>query len=288
NVLFDYLRRGIDGAAIRYHDLVWWACLFEQAVEQFVNRMLFIPHRDNNADFHVRDLPELHRCQHLRVLRLARRFLQLPGDPMVGNRQSFLQRNRRFPIQNFAQARVVAVPTSDALRFRHVVALADSLAGDLRDHAVLAQVDRFAMIAVHEAINPFDAIVDVTIRTRLFAVAPNFDVVAVLGQSDLAADRGGRLLASPVVSSQRTEDVVKPDDARVQAEVFGVVTADALHVELLPTVTVFGVGRVRVFFSERTDVSFALLVTRIDARARSVEITFDAVETRRFDRVEID
>ena len=44
-------------APSRYDDLVWWACLLQQAVEQFANGMLFIPDGDNNTDFHVRELP---------------------------------------------------------------------------------------------------------------------------------------------------------------------------------------------------------------------------------------
>ena len=81
---------------------------------------------------------------------------------------------------------------------------------------------------------------------------------------------------------------MKPDDACVESEVFGVVTANSFHVELFPTVTVFRIGRVRIFFSQRRDVRFLLFVTGIDARAGRVEITFDAIDTRGLDRVQID
>src|ERR1051325_269444 len=100
-------------------------------------------------------------------------LLELAGDPVIGNVQSVFERNRRLPIQHFAQTRVVAVAASDALRLSDVVALADLLARDLRhdvnqlidrDHTILAEVDRLAMIAAHQAIDTFDTIVDVTVR----------------------------------------------------------------------------------------------------------------------------
>src|SRR5689334_25417269 len=81
---------------------------------------------------------------------------------------------------------------------------------------------------------------------------------------------------------------MKPDDARVESEIVSVVTANALHVKLLPTVAVFGIRRICVFLAQRRDVCFLLLVSRIDTRARRVEITLDAIYTRSFDRVEID
>src|SRR6185436_7512045 len=97
------------------------------------------------------------------------------------------------------------------------------------------------VVAAHQAINTFDAIVDVTVGTRLLAVAPDFDRVFFFRHSNFATDSRGRFLAAAIVSSKRTEDVVEPDDARLQAKVFAVVAADALHVKLLPTVAVLGV-----------------------------------------------
>src|ERR1041385_7055640 len=81
---------------------------------------------------------------------------------------------------------------------------------------------------------------------------------------------------------------MKAHYARVESEVFGVVTTNSLHVEFFPTISIFGVGGVSVCFSQWRDVSFVLFVTRIDARTRRVEITFDAIDTRGFDAVEID
>ena len=65
-----------------------------------------------------------------------------------------------------------------------------------RDHPVLSQIDRIAMIALHQAVNSFDTVIDVAIRTRLSAVSPNFDIVAVIGQSNLSTNGRGRFLAA--------------------------------------------------------------------------------------------
>src|SRR5687767_13889542 len=127
-------------------------------------------------------------------------FLQFAGDPVIGRGQSLFERNRGLPLQNFTQTSVVAVASSDALRFGEIVALADLLPGDLRnhvdqlvdrDHPVLAQVDRLAMIAAHQPVDTFDTVVDVTVGPRLFTVAPYFDLINVVGQGDLATDGRG-------------------------------------------------------------------------------------------------
>src|SRR6185503_12963899 len=91
-----------------------------------------------------------------------------------------------------------------------------------------------------------------------------------------------------VVSSQGAKDVMEPDYARVQTEIFRVVATNSFHVEFFPTVTIFGVGWIRVGFLQRRCISFLLTITRIDTRTRSVEITLYSVHARGFDRVEID
>src|SRR6185369_8523372 len=102
------------------------------------------------------------------------------------------------------------------------------------------------------------------VRAGLLAVAPDFDVIAVVGQRDLAADGRRRFFTAAIVSPERAKNVVKADRPRVETKVFGVVAADALHVELLPTVTVFRVRRVSLFFLERRDVGVLLTIARID------------------------
>ena len=54
---------------------------------------------------------------------------------------------------------------------------------------ILPEIDRLSVIGHHEAIDAFDAVVDVAIRARLIAVAPHLDLVAVARARDLAADR---------------------------------------------------------------------------------------------------
>jgi hypothetical protein len=137
-------------------------------------------------------------------------LFEFAGDPVVSDIESVFERNGGLPIQDFPQTRVVAVAASDALRFRQIVTLANLLAGDVcndvyelvdGDHPVLTEIDRLAMIAIHQTIDTFDTIVDVTVRARLFAVAPNFDIVAVFSECDLAADRGRRFFAATVVGA---------------------------------------------------------------------------------------
>src|SRR3954451_16234549 len=114
------------------------------------------------------------------------------------------------------------------------------------------------MIAAHQSIDTFDAISNVTVGTRLFSIAPNFDFSTVVCECDLPTDCGWRLLTSAIVGSQRSKDVMEPDHASVQAEVFRVVTANPLHVKFFPTVTVFCVRGIRVGFFQRSDVSLVL------------------------------
>ena len=56
-------------------------------------------------------------------------------------------------------------------------------------------------------------------------------------------------------------------DPRVQSKIFAVVTAHAFHIEFLPAVSVFGVGRVSIFLFERSDIGIFLFVTGINTRA---------------------
>src|SRR5688500_663032 len=144
------------------------------------------------------------------------------------------------------------------------------------------------MIAAHQPVDTFNTVVDIAVGTRLFTVAPHFDLVHVTRQGDLATNGRGRFLASAVERTEWTEDVMEPHDARVETEVFRVVTANSFHVELFPAVTVFSISRLRVFFSSRCDVRVVLFLALIDAGAPSVKITSDAIDSRRFDGMQID
>src|ERR1700738_5089223 len=116
-------------------------------------------------------------------------LFQLSFDPSIGLCQSVFQRDLRLPLEDFTQTRVVAIAAAHALGLGDVIAFADPLAGDLRhdvhqfvdrNHAVLSEIDRLAMIALHQPVDTFDAVIDVAVRTGLLAVAPNFNVVAVI------------------------------------------------------------------------------------------------------------
>jgi hypothetical protein len=96
-------------------------------------------------------------------------------------------------------------------------------------------------------------------------VTPDLDVPAVFRKGHLSADRRGRLLATAFVRAERTKDVVEPNYACFQTEVLRIVPTHALHVKLLPAVTIFSVRRIRIFLFERRYVRAALAITGIDA-----------------------
>src|SRR5712691_9713564 len=225
------------------------------------------------------------------------RLDELLADPVVRPPEAFLEADDRLPAQDLAQARVVAVASSHALRLGQVVLLLDVLAGDLghdvdqlvdRDHTVLTEVERLAKVRPHQPGDALHAVVDVAVGPRLLAIAPHVDHVLLLGEGDLAADGRRRLLATAVVGPERAEDVVEADRPGLEAEVVGVVAAHPLGVELLPAIAVLGAGRVGVFFLERRDVGLVLEVARVDAGRRRVEEPGDAVDARRIQRVDVD
>src|SRR6202040_790643 len=96
----------------------------------------------------------------------------------------------------------------------------------------------------------FDAVVDVAERPGLLTVSPHLDRPAVLGERNLAAHRGRRLLASAVVGAVGAVDVVEANDTSLHAVLGGVVLAELLAEHLLPAVGVLRRRRVRVFLAE--------------------------------------
>src|SRR5207247_1406559 len=137
------------------------------------------------------------RCAREDVNRYARESVFTPSrphaftrpyllfDPGIGLREPLFERDRRLPFQDLPEARVVGVPSADALR------AVDVLPGDPdsrdrgdqvrqrvdRDQAILAEVQRLAVIASHELFEPRHAVVDIAERARLLAVPPDFDFV---------------------------------------------------------------------------------------------------------------
>src|SRR5690242_19152615 len=118
----------------------------------------------------------------LRMLR------HLAPDPAIRYGQTSLESRSRLPAEHFAQLRVVGVATAHALRRREVVALPDRLPRSLRDEIdqlvdrhqpVRAEVQRLAMVGLHQPIDPLDAVVDVAVAPGLLTVAPHLDLSTV-------------------------------------------------------------------------------------------------------------
>ena len=216
---------------------------------------------------------------------------------MVGVRQTDFERRAGLPAEHLPESRVVAVAPADPLRLGQVVPFVNGLSGNRsddvdqpvdRDQAIGPEVQRLAVVRAHQPIDAADAVVDITVRTRLLAVAPHLDGVLLAGARDLAANRSRRFLTAAVVRAKRPVDVVKAHDPRLDAEVLGIMTARALHVQFFPPVAVLGVGRVRVLLFEWSYVRSVLQIAGVDARARGVQQSLDAVLARGLDRVEVD
>src|SRR5205814_9160253 len=104
------------------------------------------------------------------------------------------------------------------------------------------EVERLVDVTFRDQPGAESAVIDVHEGARLFAVAPDLNLVGarVLGLDDLAADRGGGFFAASGPCAQRAVDVVIAGDAALHAVVLFEVAAHALGEELLPTVAVFG------------------------------------------------
>src|ERR1700692_3475158 len=77
------------------------------------------------------------------------------------------------------------------------------------DKLVRAKIKRLAIIRLHNAIDAFDAIIDIHERTGLFAIAPNLYFFVVADRRDLPTDRSRRLLTPPFIGAERPIDVVE-------------------------------------------------------------------------------
>src|SRR5918999_3551818 len=168
-------------------------------------------------------------------------------DPAVGGLQPLAQRDRRLPPQHLTQPAIVGVtaahalgavdmPQRDAVLTRHL----DDHPGQLvdRHHLLAAEVERLLVVRLHEPVDPLDAVIDVAERPRLLTVAPDLDLPARLDQGHLPAQCGGHLLAAAVVGPVWPVDVVEANNSSLEAELAGVVLAQALGDELFPAVGV--------------------------------------------------
>ena len=145
-------------------------------------------------------------------------------------------------------------------------------------------------VARGQKLGSVHAVVDVHEAPRLLAVAPDLDGVraAQLGLGDLAADRGGRLLAAAVVGAVGPVDVVIAGHASRQLEVLAEVAAHALAEELLPAVPVLGHRRICVRLGERRDVRGGLVLGGVDAGRRREEEALDLLVARGHQHVRVD
>src|SRR5688572_25094437 len=210
------------------------------------------------------------------------RFGDLGFDPLIRARDAFFEGNLRLPAEHFAQAIVVRIASAHALRAGDVTLVyfetrrvLDEVGESVdANEAILAEVERLPAVRRHQTHQPFDAVVDVAERPRLLAVAPNFDVggASEFRGRDFSAQRRRCLLASAVPRAERSEDVVEPHDARVEAVVLAVVDAQALGDQLLPAVCILRLRRIGIRLLQRLDIGARLPVLRIYARGRGVEI----------------
>src|SRR5688572_11872539 len=192
------------------------------------------------------------------LLGLPARHLVL--DPAVGDFKAVAQLRVRLPAEDLVDQRVVAVAAVDALGRVEVVAAFELDAADVlgdvdelvdRDAFGAAEVDRVVPgLALGDYVDALEAVGDVHERAGLLAVAPDLDLVLAghLGLDDLAADRGGGLLAAAFPGAERAVDVVEARDARRDLPVLAEVAAHALGEELLPAVAVLRHRRVGVLF----------------------------------------
>ena len=127
-----------------------------------------------------------------------------------------------------------------------------------------------------------EAIIDVHEAARLLSVAPDFDLVSPesFACDDLSADRGRRLLAPAVVGAIGAVNVMVSRYARFEPEIFAEMPAHPLAEEFLPTIAVFGIGRVCVVFLQSREFGSLLFVSRRRRTPRRNKKTACAAHSR--------
>src|SRR5262249_16936344 len=133
------------------------------------------------------------------------------------------------------------------------------------DQLVRAEVERASIVRSHDAMNTFDAIVDVHERAGLPAVSPDLDRAWTLGARDLSAHRRRCLFTTAIVGAERSVNILEAHDTRVEAVVFHVVLAEFLSVELFEAVTLLRLCGKCVFLAQRCHIGGYLQAVRIDA-----------------------
>ena len=105
-------------------------------------------------------------------------------------------------------------------------------------------------------------------RTRLLAITPDFDSVALLGEGHFSGDGRWCLIFSTFISAERVIYIMEADDASFQMMIVEVIAAELLGREFLAAIARFGIGAIRVFLSQRCDLGRRLLSLSVDASGR--------------------
>src|ERR1039457_4095370 len=216
-------------------------------------------------------------------------------DPRVGGGQALVQGRFWLPLEHFLDEGVVAVAAGDAtgrvqvvmpfeFHARNLLHLGQQLVDG--DEFAGTEVDRRGnqLVAVHDHVNAFHAVVNVHEAAGGRAVAPDGDVhvLFINGLDDLATERGGGLLAAAVPGAIRAIDVVKAGDVRLHAALGPVFLAEHFGNELLPAVTALGHRRIGVGFLQRADFRILLKQDVVGAGRRGIKVIADTGAIGRF------
>ena len=138
----------------------------------------------------------------------------------------------------------------------------------MRHHLGASDVNGIDDIAFHERSCSVEAIINEHEAAGLFAVAPDFDFMTSgeLRHDHFSADRCGGLFAAAIEGAVGTVDIVVARHSRFETEVFAEMSAHPLAEELFPTIAVFGIGRVSVFFLQAWNIGTLLLEAGVDTR----------------------
>jgi hypothetical protein len=164
------------------------------------------------------------------------------------------QWDRWFPVEHFPNQSVVTVTAIYAFWRIEVVAAFQLDPGDVLynvDQLIDGHLLRAAEIdwkiyrsAVHDVLNPLDAVIDVHETPRLLSAPPNLYgmIAGKFRFNDLAAYRGGRLFTASVIGTQWSIHIVKSGDPGYQTEVFGKMPAHPFTEKLLSAIAVSGIA----------------------------------------------
>ena len=174
------------------------------------------------------------------------------------------------------------------------VAQVDLLAGDPgdeerelvdRDVLAAADVDAVLEVGLHQGDDAVHHVVHVGVGAHRGPVAPDLDRAAVRGLRDLAAHRGGSLLAPAPPRPLGPVAVLEAGEADRHLVATAVGHRRALGVELLPAVLVVGQGRVGLGL---VDLGLVRLHVAVDAGRRGEEVAGHAGGGRGVGHVQVD